>query len=73
MTMEATAPYIERIIELPTRLAKKSHFLLGPRQTGKSFLIAHTLPGVRLYDLLDSATYFSLSHDPTRLAQELTT
>jgi predicted AAA+ superfamily ATPase len=72
MTMEATAPYIDRIIDLPTRLAKKSHFLLGPRQTGKSFLIAHTLPGVRLYDLLDSATYFSLSHDPTRLAQELT-
>jgi len=70
--MEATAPYIDRIIDLPTRLAKKSHFLLGPRQTGKSFLIAHTLPGVRLYDLLDSATYFSLSHDPTRLAQELT-
>jgi predicted AAA+ superfamily ATPase len=72
MTMEATPPYIERIIDLPARLAKKSHFLLGPRQTGKSFLIAHTLPGVPLYDLLDSATYFSLSHDPTRLAQELT-
>jgi predicted AAA+ superfamily ATPase len=43
MTMEATAPYIPRIIDLPARLAKKSYFLLGPRQTGKSFRIANTL------------------------------
>lgn len=46
MTVEVTAPYIDRIIDLPARLAKKSHFLLGPRQTGKSFFIANTLVGV---------------------------
>lgn len=70
--MEATAPYINRVVNLPVRLAKKSHFLLGPRQTGKSFLIANTLPGVRLYDLLDSVTYLSLSQHLGRLAQEIT-
>ncbi|MGH7778898.1 MAG: ATP-binding protein [Candidatus Binataceae bacterium] len=63
---------VSRTIDLPGLLAKKSYFLLGPRQTGKSFLIRHTLPGVRLYDLLDSATYLTLSRDPGRIAQEVT-
>jgi predicted AAA+ superfamily ATPase len=53
-------------------MRKKSHFLFGPRQTGKSFLIRHTLGGVRLYDLLDHATYLALSQRPGRIAEELT-
>ena len=57
-------PYIERFLDLPRLLAKRSHFLLGPRQTGKSFLIAHTLPEVRLYDLLEHSTYISLTQNP---------
>ncbi|MGH7812903.1 MAG: ATP-binding protein [Candidatus Binataceae bacterium] len=65
-------PVIERTIDLPKLLAKKSYFLFGPRQTGKSFLIRRTLPGVRLYDLLDSATYLALSRRPGRIAEELT-
>jgi len=64
--------YIERLLDLPRLLSKRSHFLLGPRQTGKSFLIAHTLTGVRLYDLLESSTYISLSQNPGRIAEELT-
>jgi len=65
-------PIVARTIDLPGLLAKKSYFLLGPRQTGKSFLIRHTLPGVRLYDLLDSSTYLALSRHPGRLAEEMT-
>jgi predicted AAA+ superfamily ATPase len=65
-------PFIERVLNLSALLQKKSHFLLGPRQTGKSFLIAHSLPDVRVYDLLDSATYLTLNQDPGRIAQELT-
>ncbi len=64
--------FVERALDLPGLIQKKSHFLLGPRQTGKSFLIRHTLPGVRLYDLLDHATYLALSQQPTRIAEELT-
>ena len=64
-------PVISRSIDLPGLLAKKSYFLLGPRQTGKSFLIRHTLPGVRLYDLLDSTTYLTLSLNPERIAEEV--
>lgn len=65
------APYIERTVDISALLTKKSYFLLGPRQTGKSSLIAHTLVGVRVYDLLDTATYLALSQNPGRLAQEL--
>jgi predicted AAA+ superfamily ATPase len=69
---EGGPPYIERILQLPALLEKKSHFLFGPRQTGKSFLIAHALSGVRVYDLLDSSIYLALSQNPGRIAQELT-
>ncbi len=64
--------YVERVLDLPALIQRKSHFLFGPRQTGKSFLIRQTLPGVRLYDLLDHATYLALSQRPGRIAEELT-
>src|SRR2546426_8719660 len=68
----APETFVERALDLPGLIRKKSHFLFGPRQTGKSFLIRHTLPGVRLYDLLDHATYLALSQHPGRIAEELT-
>ena len=72
MTMRrANIPMIHRLLDLPSLLESKSHFLLGPRQTGKTFLIRKTLPGIRVYDLLDSSTFLSLSREPSRLSQEL--
>lgn len=65
-------PYIDRILDLPALVKKKSYFLFGPRQTGKTFLIRHTLEGVRVYDLLDTSIYLALSQNPGRIAQELT-
>jgi predicted AAA+ superfamily ATPase len=64
--------YIERLLDLPAILEKKSHFLFGPRQTGKTFLIRRSLKGVRLYDLLDTSVYLALSQNPGRISQELT-
>src|ERR1043166_2581231 len=64
--------YVDRLVPLPSLLAKKSYFLFGPRQTGKTSLVRHTLAGVRLYDLLDSATYLTLSRHPGRIGEELT-
>jgi hypothetical protein len=61
----------ERPLDLPGLLAKKSHFLLGPRQTGKTFLIRHNLKNVKVYDLLDTATYLRISQNPGRIGQEL--
>jgi len=61
--MTKAAPYVERVPDLAAWLAKKSHFLLGPRQTGKSTLFRHQLPEARVYDLLDSAVYLALASD----------
>jgi predicted AAA+ superfamily ATPase len=79
MTMESTkiiqgenTAYIERILNLPSLLDKKSHFLFGPRQTGKTFLIQNTLKEARVYDLLDTSIFLALSQNPGRIAQELT-
>jgi len=78
MTMTATEqdsrtspPAIERIPDLKRWLKSKSHFLFGPRQTGKSFLIRHTLPDHRVYDLLDTSVFLALSQNPGRLAEEI--
>ncbi len=64
-------PVIARTPDLAGWLAKKSHFLFGPRQTGKTFLVRRALPRARVYDLLDSAVYLALSQRPGRLAEEL--
>ena len=63
--------YIERGLDLPSLLLKKSHFLFGPWQTGKTSLIRHSLKGVRSYDLLDTSVYLALSQNPGRISQEL--
>lgn len=65
------SPWIPRVLDLPKILARKSHFLLGPRQTGKTSLLRAALPEARVYDLLDSAVYLALSLRPDRLGEEL--
>src|SRR3990167_238606 len=68
---ENKQPYVERALDLNALLEKKSYFLLGPRQTGKTFLIGHSLKGVRVYDLLDTSVYLALSQRPERLSEEI--
>ena len=70
--MPTASIFVPRVLDLAGLLAKKSHFLLGPRQTGKTTLIRHSLPGTPRYDLLETATWLSLSQNPGRLAEELT-
>lgn len=62
---------VERALDLRSLLQHKSYFLLGPRQTGKTTLMRNSLPGVRVYDLLDSSVYLALSRNPGRIAEEL--
>lgn len=69
--MNSSPPTIRRVLSLKNLLAKKSHFLFGPRQTGKTFLIGQELSDVQVYDLLDSAVFLGLSQNPGRLAEEL--
>lgn len=70
-TGNASGEWIPRVPDLPGLLEKRSHFLLGPRQTGKTALVRRSFPAARIYDLLDTATYLTLSRDPGRLAQDL--
>ena len=64
--------YVKRQLDLLKILRKKSYFLFGPRQTGKTSLIQHTLNEYRYYNLLRTDVYLKLSRAPQRLRQEIT-
>jgi predicted AAA+ superfamily ATPase len=63
--------WIPRLLDLSALLAKRSHFLFGPRQTGKTSLIRHSLPKAKVYDLLDSSVFLAFGRNPGRLEEEL--
>jgi predicted AAA+ superfamily ATPase len=71
MTMNSTERIIERHVNLRELLRNKSHFLFGPRQTGKTFWIRRSLGEVKTYDLLNTTVYLALSQSPSRITQEL--
>lgn len=62
---------INRFVDLKALLDKKSYFLLGPRQTGKTSLIRHALSHCRIYNLLESDTFLRLAQDPGCLRSDL--
>ncbi len=59
---------IPRQLDLLKLLGRSSHFLFGPRGSGKSFLIRETcLDAADYVDLLDSRTWLRLKADPALL------
>ena len=60
-TRHGAPPLLPRLLDLADLVSKKSHFLLGPRQTGKTTLVHQVLPAARVYDLLDSSVFLALS------------
>lgn len=60
-----------RTLDLHALVEKKSHFLFGPRSTGKSTLIRQTLPNYQIIDLLDSNTRLRLLQRPADLKNML--
>lgn len=71
MANTQTTPLITRILDLESATQKKSLFLFGPRQTGKSTLLKQSLPGVRTFNLLDSDVFLTLSRRPAQLREEV--
>ena len=63
---------IPRRLDLRELIERKSHFLFGPRQTGKTHLIRKTLGEFKYYNLLAADVFLRLSHSPQRLREELT-
>jgi predicted AAA+ superfamily ATPase len=63
--------YIGRALDVARLAGRKSLFLFGPRQTGKSALVRHTLPAARVFDLLDPDVFLTLSRRPQRVGEEL--
>src|SRR5258708_5395809 len=66
-----TTKYIPRALDLAALAKRKSLFLFGPRQTGKTALLKNALPGAKVYDLLDGDVFRALSYRPSRLGEEL--
>jgi predicted AAA+ superfamily ATPase len=68
--MTATT-FLPRALDLAALARRKSLFLFGPRQTGKTAIVRHALPGARIYDLLDADVFLTLSRRPAQLGEEL--
>lgn len=60
---------IVRNLDLSATLKKKSAFLFGPRQCGKSWLVDHTITDAHVFDLLSSDAFLRLSQHPEYLEQ----
>lgn len=63
--------YVKRELNILSQLNKKSCFLFGPRQTGKTSLIQNTLKEYKVYNLLKTDVFLTLSRSPQRLREEL--
>jgi predicted AAA+ superfamily ATPase len=62
----------KRIINLNDLVVKKSHFLFGPRGTGKSFLIRENFSkDVLIINLLKSEEFFDLNLNPEKLRERI--
>lgn len=60
-----------RSLRLKGPLSRKSQFLLGPRQVGKTHLIHHEFSDIQFFDLLDQDIYQRLLRRPRLLGDEL--
>jgi len=60
----------KRILDLTNLLKKKSFFLFGPRGTGKTTLIQHTLPDATVIDMLEIKTYREYLKNPSIMSEQ---
>jgi uncharacterized protein len=63
--------YFPRFLDLKEEAKKKSIFLFGPRQTGKTSLLKRLFPQSPFYNLLFFDQFFKFSRRPNSLREEL--
>ena len=61
----------KRILDLTKLLKKKSFFLFGPRGTGKTTLVKHTLSEATVIDLLEIKTYREYLKNPSIISEQM--
>jgi len=60
-----------RVLDIQTTIQRKSLFLFGPRQTGKSFYLKYHYKNCHYYDLLKTDLFFRLVSNPSLLREEV--
>lgn len=60
-----------RELDLGGLVKKKSLFLMGPRGTGKTYLIRKTLKADKVWDLLDDESFSALTRRPKLLGESI--
>lgn len=60
---------VERKLDIANILKRKSCFLFGPRQSGKTWLVKKTLPDAHVFDLLSTETFVKLSRRPALIGE----
>lgn len=60
-----------RVLDIQKIIQRKSLFLFGPRQTGKSFYLKHHFKNSLYYDLLKTDLFFRLTSNPSLLREEI--
>ena len=63
--------YLKRLLDLRVDGAKRSLFLFGPRQTGKTSLLRKQFPKAPFYNLLLADTFLRVSQRPQLIREEL--
>src|SRR5438445_12827441 len=65
-------PYLPRQLFETLKQSKKSILLLGPRQVGKSTLMAHLKPDLSI-NLARESTYLEFASNPSALEERIAT
>jgi predicted AAA+ superfamily ATPase len=60
-----------RTLNIDTILHRKSLFLLGPRQTGKSTFLSHRYPQAEVFNLLRPAEFLKFKTQPGQFGEEI--
>ena len=64
--------YIPRNLDIKSVVEKKSAFLFGPRQCGKSSLVRETMKDAQVFNLLSTDTFLRLSQNPRYIEETCT-